>query len=287
MNDFMEKLHGLHWAIVIIIGILLVLFLGATDYLTGPELSFSIFYLIPISIVTLMSGRGIGFILSSICAAVWFFTDIKSDHQYTHRLIHYWNAIVRLGYFTIHTFLLSILLKLFQEEKMKSLLDPLTNAANWRYFEEYSHRELQRIRRAKKAVTLVYFDLDNFKEINESLGHDVGDDLLRTVSEIIQGNLRPSDMLARVGGDEFVILLSETDFNGTEIVLTRIRESVLSEMKNHGWNITLSIGAITYGVVPSSIESMVKQADRLMYSVKKNGKNNLKHESWPPVQTAS
>jgi len=269
---------------ILTVGILIVIFLGITDYLTGPELSFSIFYLIPISLATLAAGKIPGFLISLVSAIVWLIADITSGAQYTKLLIPYWNGIVRFGYFCLHTYLLSILLKAIEREKAIALRDPLTNAANWRFFEEFANREIQRDRRNKRSITIVYFDLDNFKTVNDTLGHDVGDDLLRTVSEITQSSLRPSDMLARVGGDEFALLLPSTDFSGAEAVLRRVRENVLNEMNSHGWPVTMSMGAVTFSTLPSTVGPMLKRADEVMYSVKRSGKNNLIHEQWPPVQ---
>jgi len=271
------------WA-VLAVGILIVGFLVITDYLTGPELSFSIFYLIPISMVTLTAGRWPGLLISAASAIAWLIADIISGAHYSKLLIPYWNAIVRLGYFSLHTYLLSILLKTIEREKAMAMRDPLTNAANWRFFEDFANREIQRDRRDKRSITIVYFDLDNFKSVNDTLGHDVGDELLRTVSEITQGSLRPSDMLARVGGDEFALLLPSTDFSGAEAVLKRVRDNVLNEMKAHGWPVTMSMGAVTFSTLPSTVGPMLKHADEVMYAVKRGGKNNLIHEQWPPVQ---
>ena len=269
--------------VVMATGIFVVFFLGVTDYLTGAELSFSIFYLIPISLVTLSGGRVPGLIISLISALTWLVADLTAGANYSKLLIPYWNAIVRLGYFVLHTYLVSILLRAVEREKAMAMRDPLTNAANWRFFEEFANREIQRDRRDKKPLTIVYFDLDNFKTVNDTLGHDVGDELLKAVSEVTQASLRPSDMLARVGGDEFALLLPSTDFQGAEAVLSRVRNAVLSEMSGHGWPVTMSMGAITFTTLPSSIGPMLKRADEMMYAVKRGGKNNLQHEQYPPT----
>ncbi|OGJ92454.1 MAG: hypothetical protein A2487_00790 [Candidatus Raymondbacteria bacterium RifOxyC12_full_50_8] len=282
MNIVLEEPRKVKSFLAIVGGLALVAFLGITDYLTGAELSFSIFYLIPITLVTLFSNRMPGLVIACVSAGAWLGADLQAGHEYSHFLIPYWNAAVRLGYFISHTLILSSLLKTIHREKEKSLLDPLTNAANWRYFEEYSRRELERERREKKPITIAYFDLDNFKQVNDTLGHDVGDELLRTVAQLIQTALRPGDMLARVGGDEFVILLAATGYEGAQTALGRIREMVLAEMKSRGWPVSLSIGAIAFSVLPSSIGPMIKRADELMYTIKHSGKNNLKIEQWPP-----
>ena len=104
----------------IFISIGIVCFLGVTDYLTGNELSFSIFYLIPISFSTLFAGRKAGLIVSLISAIIWFYADLLGNQKYSNPLIPYWNSLVRLGYFTLHTFILSILLTL--NENLKKIM---------------------------------------------------------------------------------------------------------------------------------------------------------------------
>src|SRR4030042_2380042 len=190
MLDFFQELGRKRKHTWLIISLLVAVFLGIADYLTGYELSFSIFYLIPVSAATLISGRNVGIITSIVSAVIWIIADIMSGANYANMMIPFWNTFVRLGYFMINTLLLSYLLKLINEHKQKSLIDPLTGAANWRYFEEYAQKKIARERRSKKPMTLAYFDLDNFKQVNDSLGHDVGDDLLKTVAEIIQSQLR-------------------------------------------------------------------------------------------------
>ncbi len=271
--------------LVLLSGLLIVGFLGATDYLTGSELAFSIFYLVPITIVTLLGGKTQGMIVSCVSAATWAVADVLGGAQYSHPLIPFWNGAMRLGYFSLHTWLLSALKIVVNREKDRSMHDPLTGSANWRFFEEFSNREILRARRSKKPVTLAYFDLDNFKAINDTLGHDVGDELLQTISHLIMNQARPSDLLARLGGDEFALLMPETDSEGAHSGIKRLNDLVLAEMKARQWGVTLSIGAVTYTSLPSSIGVMIKRADELMYSVKNTGKNNFKIEQWPPVES--
>lgn len=258
-------------------------FLGILDYLTGPELSFSIFFLIPISFATLFAGRNWGFLISLVSAGTWLWADLVGGLQYSRWFIPYWNAVVRLGYFCVHTVLLTILLSLMEKVENISLRDPVTGVFTWRYFEEATKRELQKARRTKQPITVVYTDLDNFKMINDQFGHDVGDDLLCTVAEIIQSQIRPSDIVARVGGDEFVIVFPETNYEGMRNVLERIRNRIAQEMEKHRWSVTLSIGAVTFREPSSSVNLIVKKADELMYLVKHGGKNNIRHEEWPAV----
>ncbi len=287
MGTVQEFIRGLPRWRVTLGSLLLVVLLGLVDYVTGSELGFSIFYLVPISLATLAAGRTLGLSVSCVSAAVWLVADLTGGAVYSHWLIPFWNASVRLGYFTLHSFLLASLLGKIEMEKTLARIDPLTGAANWRFFEELAAREIQRSLRSKKSMTVAYLDLDNFKADNDSLGHAAGDELLRTVVKTIRKQIRPADLFARMGGDEFVILFPETGFPEANHVLLRIRDVVLSGMMENGWRIGLSIGATTFASMPSTVEAMVKRADELMYLVKREGKNTIKHEQWPEMSTVT
>ena len=281
--------HGVQkfapWA-GILAGAGLAVVLGYADYATGPEISFSIFYLVPISLTVWLSGRLAGLAVSLISAIIWMVADQASGQTYSHALVPYWNAAVRFGYFTLHTLLMSLLLASLAREKIKALFDALTGAANWRHFEEYSRRQIERDRRYHQPVTVAYLDLDNFKVINDRLGHAAGDDLLRTMAEIIHGQIRTADMLARLGGDEFALLLPDTGYEAAGTVLQRIHRSVDAELARRDVPITLSIGAITCDALPLSVEALIQRADEMMYAVKRAGKNGVRHERWAPAPAA-
>ncbi|MFH0795568.1 MAG: GGDEF domain-containing protein [Candidatus Omnitrophota bacterium] len=281
MQDFLEYKNIIPKPIILLAGFIAVILLGFTDYITGYELSFSVFYLIPISFVTILSGFSSGMIISVLSAATWLIADLTSGAHYSNFLIPYWNTFVRLGYFSLQSFLLSKLLSELIKSKDRSLRDSLTGAPNWIYFEEFSAKEIRKARREKKPLTVVYIDLDNFKGINDTMGHDIGDYLLRTITDIIQSGIRPNDIMARVGGDEFAILLTELDYGNANHVLLRLKDNIIKEMNSNNWPVTISMGAITYRTIPGSIETLIKQTDGLMYSVKNGGKNDLKHNQWP------
>jgi diguanylate cyclase (GGDEF)-like protein len=124
---------------------------------------------------------------------------------------------------------------------------------------------------------MAYIDLDNFKVINDSLGHAVGDNLLITVSETISSHIRNTDILSRFGGDEFVILLPETPGDAAATFLKKIHDQLNRAMTANNWAVSFSIGAVTYTKPPSSIDEIIKKADMLMYEVKRSGKNRLLH----------
>jgi len=174
-------------------------------------------------------------------------------------------------------------LELVQEQLEASLTkerelarqDPLTGLANRRAFLEASETEKERSRRYHHCFNIAYIDLDGFKKVNDSLGHAVGDQVLRQVADTLRSNLRSTDAVARLGGDEFAILLVETDAASAERVLRKLHELLRAAMKANGWSVDFSIGLASYLCPPESIDNIIRTADGLMYSVKVKGKGNL------------
>lgn len=263
------------WKATIIVS-LVTLGLFFTDYITGSEISFSIFYLIPVTIAVFLYGKGLGIIFSVLCAIAWIAADLLSGAHFSRIYIPIWNTLVRLGYFVLNTVIISRLLESIEQIKKISFSDPLTNVANWRYFEEYSNMVIKSSVRLNTEIALVYFDVDNFKSINDTLGHDIGDEVLIEIAGIVKSEIRSSDLIARLGGDEFAILLLDIDFEKAKEILYMIQDKVRIEMARRKLNVTLSIGAMVFSVLPSTIGPMLKSVDEIMYEVKNNGKNNLK-----------
>ncbi len=268
----LERRSPLFWTTT---GILLVAGIGAVDYLTGPEISVSLFYLIPIVAVTWFVGRYLGFTFSLLSAMAWFAADASSGPAYSNPAIPYWNAFVRLGFFVIVTLLLPVL-KALEHEKELARVDDLTGAVNRRFFFEILQRELDRSLRYQHPLTMVYIDIDNFKTVNDRFGHSAGDQVLHRVADKTQGYLRKTDVVARLGGDEFAVLLPETDQEAAHIIVPKIHRILLDEMQRNGWPLTFSIGALTCTDVSITPDELIKRADDLMYSIKKDGKNAIR-----------
>lgn len=162
-----------------------------------------------------------------------------------------------------------------EREKDEARLDFLTKIANRRAFYEVGLREITRARRYNRPLTLLYIDLDNFKQVNDAFGHETGDELLVEVAATIRCNVRATDLVARLGGDEFALLLTETNREAGLVVTNKLRETLLRAMQERNWPVTFSIGMVSFTVPPASVEEMVKQADEVMYSVKQRGKNSI------------
>jgi diguanylate cyclase (GGDEF)-like protein len=253
--------------------------IGILDYLTGYELAFSLFYLLPISLLTWLTGKRLGVLMALSSALVWLLADVFAGNAYSNPIIYFWNTLIRLGFFLIVVYLLAALRSALEHERELSRVDSLTGAVNFRFFSTLLQMEIDRTRRYQRPFTIAYIDIDNFKAINDQFGHTTGDRLLRTFVQYTQTSLRKTDIVARLGGDEFAILLPETGQAAAATFLSRIQQGLLDKMQNDHWPVTFSIGVLTCIEAPISIDEVIRLADDLMYSVKKDGKNAITYST--------
>ena len=175
------------------------------------------------------------------------------------------------------TLLISALRKAHEHERELARTDNLTGAVNKRFFYELLDMELERSKRTLRAFTVVYFDLDNFKYINDHYGHSMGDKVLCSTVEQAKNQLRKVDVVARLGGDEFAFLFPETDQAEARIAISKVRAGLLDEMRRNDWPVTFSIGVLTCTNFHKTTDQIIRQADDLMYSVKNAGKNSISY----------
>jgi diguanylate cyclase len=175
-----------------------------------------------------------------------------------------------------------VLRLLFQLERARARLavlatqDALTGVHNRRYFFEIAEREWQRCKRYGEDTALLLIDADNFKSINDLHGHLCGDKLLVAIARAVRATLRTTDLMARFGGEELVILLPHTDPLGALDVAERIRERVAGgRLDWHGEKvgITVSVGVASYGGDDRTLDALVHDADLALYAAKKAGRN--------------
>jgi diguanylate cyclase (GGDEF)-like protein len=166
-------------------------------------------------------------------------------------------------------------LVLFERVKSLALRDALTGLHNYRYFREALLYEVERSRRYSTPLSLLFLDIDDFKRINDTLGHLHGDAIIRKVSVILKDGIRLADLLCRYGGDEFVLLMSQTPLAQAELLAERLRRLIgQSPLMQAGQcsMITVSIGVA--GLKPGmSMEDLIKAADDALYRAKEAGKN--------------
>jgi diguanylate cyclase (GGDEF)-like protein len=180
--------------------------------------------------------------------------------------------------FVVVGILLARLKTALDEESRLSRTDPLTGLLNTRAFYQEAERLLAVARRYGRPITLAYLDLDNFKAVNETVGHTGGDEVLRRVAEVLKRNVRAGDLSVRAGGDEFIVMLSETAADGAAVVLERLRSEIAAIFSEVVLPITVTVGAVTLGHPPLEVEPLVQRADAVMFSAKATGKNQVRVE---------
>lgn len=255
-----------------------VIAIGYLDYLTGYEVCFTLFYIFPIYYSSWHLGKLQGYIVSVFAGIAWLVSDILAGHTYPNDLIILWNFSMRIAIFVLSAYFLNRTKKLLDKEKELSRIDPITGLNNSRSFYEHLKQEIEKFKRFKHPFSLVYLDIDNFKEINDKSGHLFGDEILKTLADKISENFRSTDIAARMGGDEFCFIFVETPSKQSEEALKRLKELLSKFFNEKGIPISFSFGMVCFEniLVSEGPVEIIKLADDLMYSVKKNGKNQIK-----------
>ncbi|MBN1536415.1 MAG: GGDEF domain-containing protein [Anaerolineales bacterium] len=156
----------------------------------------------------------------------------------------------------------------------RSNTDSLTGLNNRRKGWEVLEREIQRARRYQRPLSLIMFDIDFYKEFNDSLGHQTGDGILKKVAKTVQDRLRVSDTLVRWGGDEFLIISIETDLSTSRTLAERLRTTIENCSVQGLWNITASFG-VTQFEQDDDYNSLTRRVDEQLYKAKTQGKNRV------------
>lgn len=165
---------------------------------------------------------------------------------------------------------------MYSRTKYLSLTDALTRLPNRRSFDNTLDKEFSRVKRYKNKLTLAIFDIDYFKKVNDTFGHQCGDFILKEVANAALQTFRKSDTVFRIGGEEFVVLLTETDIHQSIIPLERFRKTVetLNPCYNRKEiNITVSVGACELTDDINTEQDLVNEADKQLYTAKQAGRN--------------
>jgi diguanylate cyclase (GGDEF)-like protein len=264
---------------------LLVLAIGAFDYLTGTHFSFLVFYLVPIAVVGWRAGRWPALAVAAVASVTWLAAEAAAAPRIDVPLL-LWNFLNRTSVFLVTAFFSDLL----SHQINLAYTDYLTGLPNRRAL---LHRlRAAAFRRGQERVSLcvAYLDLDNFKQVNDRFGHAVGDAVLQRIADTIRVTIRASDLPARVGGDEFVVVFwrlpSEHALRIAHRLTRRIAE--LGE-EYEGAGLGASIGLASFEERPDRPESMLAEADRALQEAKAAGKSQVvwRPATVPEVETES
>lgn len=216
-------------------------------------------------------------IISLIMISISFYTRIPSKESAINTIVVFWISSIIVGY--IVYFITGYIIaseKLYRKFKHEAEYDFLTGLRNVRNFNLIID---EIINSNYKKLSILFMDIDFFKKVNDAYGHDGGDEILKESGKIFCNLLRNTDMIFRVGGEEFVVLLP----NCGSIKAVEIAERVRSTYENHEFNInnnnkikiTISIGVASFPETTNDIKDIVRQADRALYKAKENGRNRI------------
>lgn len=262
-----------------------IVVIGVVDYLTGVEYRVFPLYFAPLSVAAWYLGRPGTLATAALCTLSWFGSNYLGGLRYSTPAVWVVNTLMQGSSFALVGMLIVRLRSAFARVADLSRTDPLTSLFNGRAFYEEAERILALGRRYGHEVTLAYIDLDNFKVVNDTLGHHAGDDVLRRTAEVIRQCIRKGDVSARLGGDEFAVLLPETGPDGGQALLERLRSLLAETFAGSPCPVTASVGAVSFAASPRDVDELVHRADAAMYAAKSTGKNRVDLEAVrPPPQ---
>ncbi len=270
--------------LLITMNLCFVIAVGFTDYLTGNEISVSIFYLPPVLITAWFGGKWSGMWMAVLITLVWQLANVESGGTFSNPAITFWNSVMRLAFFLVIVLILDGLRTTFRREVVLARTDSLTGAANARALQDRAEMEIDRAKRYGHPLTVAYIDIDDLKKVNDRFGHSAGDELIREVAGIVSKSIRSVDMVARLGGDEFVVLLPETDDVAAQTVFNKLNIQVSeSSGKNGRPPASVSVGVVTFRQAPETVDDMLELVDNVMYMVKNSGKAAARFEIFPGI----
>lgn len=165
--------------------------------------------------------------------------------------------------------------QLNKELETLAYTDSLTQLYNRRYFFEFSEHLVLLSKRESNPLSLIMIDIDHFKSINDRYGHDVGDQVIKALSDRVSEMIRKSDLLARFGGEEFVLLLPGTDLDGAVIIAEKIREMIEGCRDVERVSFTISIGISQFFYQEEGLDTLIVRSDRALYQAKNSGRNKV------------
>ena len=254
--------------------VLLTLLVYWANALTPPAARLGILYIVPVLLVTWTDGLRWGIVIG--IASIALRETVAWDQMPADTPLG-WRIANGASYVAVVAVAMAGLQTLRRSQAQLAQLviqDQLTNVLNARAFSERLGQELDRNRRYPRPLALLYMDLDNFKVINDTHGHQTGDAVLRLVADAMRSSVRHADVVGRLGGDEFAVLMPETDAPLADAAAKRLVAGLRNVFKGTP-NVTASIGVVSCTATDASTDDLLRRADQAMYDAKKMGKDRV------------
>ena len=255
-----------------------VVIVGCLAALTKQYVNLSPLFVLPVLLVSWYgsSKAGVGLAIfaafSLLLASEWSVSSPSTGAIY--------GSLVALFAYLSVAILVTNFRKVHGVEVVAADTDALTGISSPRSFYAEIANEILRSSRYGHKFSLIYIDIDDFKKVNDKFGHSTGDNLLIKVAHCLESAFRATDTVARIGGDEFVCLMPETEQDQAKAAILKVEKSFQESMKLNKWKVTFSIGVVTFDLLPDDVHEALKIADELMYSVKNSHKNDIAYRVW-------
>ena len=269
------------------LGIALPILAGLFETQSGTPFSLELFYLLPVVLTAWNAGAKAGVGVAILSTLVSFAAEVNGDLPLLQTYPPYWNAFSKLAVYLFIVWMIPAVQEELERQRQSSQTDFLTRVANKRGFLAVAQKELERSSRYRHPFTIASLDIDHLRFINERMGHSTGDLLLQEVAHAIQERIRVTDLIARMGSDDFTLLLPETQSEPAQIVMRRLQKHLLDVAEKNEWPVSFSIGVATFLKPPASVEEMLRRSEVLLFAAKKAGKNCVQHEVVQAAEKAS
>jgi diguanylate cyclase (GGDEF)-like protein len=261
---------------VLAIGLAVIACLASFKLIAGRSIPMVDFYLVPVAGVGwLTSSRTYGYVAALTAAVVSIVLAEVTTSPSPPLGAATAAGAARLVLYVVVLSFLSAMRRMQLEHETEARTDALTGAANARSFRDVATAEIERSRRYGHELSLLYLDIDDFKAINDHLGHAEGDDVLVHVSHVLRSVVRSIDTVARLGGDEFAVLMPETDIAAAHTLTMRLKVELARTTAEDGRPVPCSMGLVTFAEAPASLRELLDAGDDLMYQAKQNGKDRI------------
>lgn len=264
-----------------------VLLLGWCDAFAAGKIRLTALLLVPIMLLTWRRGAGIGYCAVILALGLRVWADAALAPPGSDLAYFEFDAVGRFVAFFVIVAILAHLRSAHLRLQELAIRDALTGLYNRSGLSEIMRVEMDRAIREGCPLALLFIDCDNFKTVNDTLGHAAGDQALQRIASVLLATIRASDIASRLGGDEFVVVASGIAKPELLLFAEKMRASLRAAMESGGWNVTFSIGAVTFDRFPASVGEAIGVADSLMYQVKQAGKSGIRIASWPASPTGA
>ena len=250
----------------VVLGLFVICCVTLLDTALGPYVRLTVMYAFGPVITAWCSRRGDGVFVALVAAMASTTMHVMLGAVSPTPLVVALTLLTRFLAYAFLAILVTQLRSMTERLEELSIRDGLTGLLNRRALDDRLSIEIERSKRHGSPLSLIYADIDRFKQVNDRFGHAIGDECLMRVAEAIELELRPTDVLARMGGDEFVVVLPQTDQTGAEALCRRIGERLAELEPVYGTGV--SLGLATFETSPESVESALSAADSAMYAEK-------------------